>query len=535
MTDGNGVTTYQYNPLNAQKGAGQLTSIDGPWANDEITYTYDELGRIIQRAIQGSAVRWEFDAADRLTRLTNALGAFAHNWEAGSRRLSSVTYPNGQRSDYAYLDNAGDRLLQRIAHSLSGGAKLSEFTYAYDPAGRITQWTQLQTGRTKALTPSYDSVDRLTNVVETLPPNPSTTIAWTYDAADNRTAEVINGVRRDFSYNSLNQLAGGTGINPATAIGYAWDGENRLVEITNATRQVELEYDGLDRLTRIVERAGGVILTDRHYLWCGLRLCEERDATGSTVLKRYSSYGFQNLAAEEMAAGSYFATRDHLGSIRELASGAATVFDYSFYGEQQVLSGALPSDFGFTGHYQIRSSATLLAPFRAYAPRLARWLNRDPRGENGGLNLYAYVEGDPLNHVDPLGLYGMDDLSRDWQSVKDWASEHKDSIKKAAKDLFHKTEVGEEVKKFEDFDETSQKILDTTADVKEALDDPDCGHSGAKLLRKILDWFPSSVQLGPINSADLFRKTLDEGEKNVDAYFNKMNQRDLESQRDARN
>ena len=32
------------------------------------------------------------------------------------------------------------------------------------------------------------------------------------------------------------------------------------------------------------------------------------------------------------------------------------------------------------------------------------WLSRDPIGEEGGLNLYGYVENDPINGTDPLGL-----------------------------------------------------------------------------------------------------------------------------------
>ncbi|KLN63735.1 RHS repeat-associated core domain-containing protein [Vibrio sp. VPAP30] len=34
-------------------------------------------------------------------------------------------------------------------------------------------------------------------------------------------------------------------------------------------------------------------------------------------------------------------------------------------------------------------------------PNLGRWLNRDPLQEQGGINLYAYVDGDPLGYVDP--------------------------------------------------------------------------------------------------------------------------------------
>jgi hypothetical protein len=39
-----------------------------------------------------------------------------------------------------------------------------------------------------------------------------------------------------------------------------------------------------------------------------------------------------------------------------------------------------------------------------YNPRHGRWLSRDPIGEEGGFNLYAYCGNDPINRHDPLGL-----------------------------------------------------------------------------------------------------------------------------------
>ncbi|MFD2257169.1 RHS repeat-associated core domain-containing protein [Luteolibacter algae] len=38
------------------------------------------------------------------------------------------------------------------------------------------------------------------------------------------------------------------------------------------------------------------------------------------------------------------------------------------------------------------------------------WLSPDPLGEAGGLNLYGYVGGNPINTWDPLGLCWEDDL-----------------------------------------------------------------------------------------------------------------------------
>ena len=42
--------------------------------------------------------------------------------------------------------------------------------------------------------------------------------------------------------------------------------------------------------------------------------------------------------------------------------------------------------------------------YRFYEPNLQRWLNRDPLGEDGGINLYEFCDNDPVNYFDSLGL-----------------------------------------------------------------------------------------------------------------------------------
>jgi RHS repeat-associated protein len=91
-----------------------------------------------------------------------------------------------------------------------------------------------------------------------------------------------------------------------------------------------------------------------------------------------------------------------------LLSGGGTVvarYDYDPYGRSTTVLGTTPTDFNFTGLYRHSKSNLNLAVYRAYDPDLGRWLSRDPIGEEGGINLYGYVGGNPINTVDLLGLY----------------------------------------------------------------------------------------------------------------------------------
>lgn len=98
--------------------------------------------------------------------------------------------------------------------------------------------------------------------------------------------------------------------------------------------------------------------------------------------------------------------RARLGSVRELVApdgSVAAQYDYDPYGKQTVLSGTVTSDIGFAGYFNHAASGLDFTVFRAYDPTDSRWLNRDPIGEIGGLDLYAYGDGDPLDKIDPTG------------------------------------------------------------------------------------------------------------------------------------
>ena len=60
--------------------------------------------------------------------------------------------------------------------------------------------------------------------------------------------------------------------------------------------------------------------------------------------------------------------------------------------------------FGFSTKYEDTETGLLYYGYRHYSPQLGRWLSRDPIEEVGGLNLYSFLNCDPVNHSDFLGL-----------------------------------------------------------------------------------------------------------------------------------
>jgi RHS repeat-associated protein len=169
----------------------------------------------------------------------------------------------------------------------------------------------------------------------------------------------------------------------------------------------EFSYDGYGRRVRIVEKLNGTNVTDKRLVWCGAQICEERDASGSRVTKRYFTQGMQQIGSPS-TTNSFFYTRDHLGSIREMTDASGSVrarYEYDPYGRRVKTAGDLEADFGFTGHYFHAPSGLYLTLFRAYEADSGRWVSRDPIGELGGLNLSSYVFNSPLNYKDRLGLH----------------------------------------------------------------------------------------------------------------------------------
>jgi len=102
---------------------------------------------------------------------------------------------------------------------------------------------------------------------------------------------------------------------------------------------------------------------------------------------------------------------------------------YTAFGEVVDSSGSITTRYGYVGAHGYEE--TLLPGWgflhvgaRWYDPSTGRFLQRDPIGIRGGLNVYEYVYDLPTNMVDPLGhaahTSDPDQVSESSRYVRDW-------------------------------------------------------------------------------------------------------------------
>ena len=87
----------------------------------------------------------------------------------------------------------------------------------------------------------------------------------------------------------------------------------------------------------------------------------------------------------------------------------ATQYDYDPYGRLIRETGpkAASCPFRYSTKYRDPDLELYYYGHRWYDAAAMKWLTPDPIGERGGANLTAFCDGDPINHVDPLGLEGQ--------------------------------------------------------------------------------------------------------------------------------
>jgi RHS repeat-associated protein len=101
---------------------------------------------------------------------------------------------------------------------------------------------------------------------------------------------------------------------------------------------------------------------------------------------------------------SRFLHTNHQGSIVAVSQSPGTAFAINAYDEWGIPAAANQGRFQYTGQAWIPELGLYYYKARIYSPTLGRFMQTDPIGYKGGMSLYDYVGGDPVNLVDPTGL-----------------------------------------------------------------------------------------------------------------------------------
>ncbi|WP_437655320.1 RHS repeat-associated core domain-containing protein [Sorangium sp. So ce1182] len=233
-------------------------------------------------------------------------------------------------------------------------------------------------------------------------------------------AEVIEGNRissagrERFRYDARNHLAEHDSEAGETTY-YHYDSLDMLVRVSWSGRSEAwtAAYDGIAR--RLYKELGG---RRTEYFWDGDRLAAEVGPTGAARIYVYPGpealvpllfIDYESVEAAPESGRAYYVIGNQLGAPLHIEDQEGNVVwranHVEPYGAITVHPGASISYAPrFPGHYFDEETGLHCNRHRYYSPRLGRYVQSDPVGQAGGVNLYAYP-ANPLVDVDLLGLF----------------------------------------------------------------------------------------------------------------------------------
>lgn len=434
MTDGLGSVAYNYNTLSQLSSETRTFTGIGSFT---LSYGYDLGGQLLSltNSINSSQIAYGYDHSTRVSGITGtgygSVSSYASNiryraWNGlksasyGNSRALSVSYdnrmrptqwsiPNVMRWNYSYgyfnentgrvtyaqnlddgtLDRSYDydhvgRLIEARTASEARGHLIGQggtqdgpyaHSYRYDQMGNM--WYRVGWGGW--FNPWLEQWPNYTNNRLTI--NPWTTASMSYDAAGNLT----NDGYQSYAYNATGQQTYASG----TTLTQSYDGDGlRVKKVESGTTTFYLRSSLL----------GGQIISEL--------------GSGGSLQRGYVYFGNQLLAIQQNNQVSWV-HQDPVTKSQRMTNSSGTItstIDLDPWGGETSRS----SNQAFQPHrfttYERDGNGSDEAMMRRYAGRWHRFVQPDPLDGSydftnpQSFNRYAYVQNDPVNFVDPLGL-----------------------------------------------------------------------------------------------------------------------------------
>jgi RHS repeat-associated protein len=428
---------------------------------NQISFQYDVLERLTLRASASSEERFGYDAVGNLLAASNATAQLTFGYDLMVRLIaatntvqvspsSSFDFPIAYKRDSGGLitnilyaagkavsrDYDADGNLVGVKDWLghewtftyngagqpTGGFSPGSFThgFSYDGAGRLSGWSVSSiAGRTierdtagirirdtvtvgtmptlatdrKAVN-VFDASDKLVSASVTYGTNAPIAETYGYDLNGSMT-NIVSGTNLAFAatYTEFGQLASFAQSSTNAFSQFSYDPLGNRV-LTGDRIWVTDHADPLKR--PLMEcSTNGVVLC--YYLWGNGRLLGFIDSEGSLTVAHSDEQG--NVVALTASNGAVLHTAHYGPHGENWGTTGTNATPFAWLGGHGVLAGS---------YFSLSTScfSLYLTRHRLYSATLKRFLSSDPMGLAGGLNLYAYGEGDPLSYIDPLGLRG---------------------------------------------------------------------------------------------------------------------------------
>lgn len=343
-------------------------------------------------------------------------------------------------NNFAAYDRFG-RVLDQTwsSYGLSPGV-IDEYSYTYDrSSNRTSRVNALESALTQLY--EFDDLNQLISAER----NNGDDQAWELDGLGNWSSFDDDGSVQTRETNAANEIVSATGMaapdydragntistpkpgDESNSWTLAYDAWNRLVSATDGTTTVTFEYDAEGR--RIAKVTSS---TEEHYFYDGEQVVETQTPDNLNVLQPAYQYAWSlryvdsPILRDTYSGGTvvsgdrlYYLTDanhnvtavvDNSGVVQERydydAYGAVTVYDANWANAAMV--SALANSLLFAGQDVDAETGLRYARARWYNSSIGSFLSRDPSGfAAGDLNLYRYVENNPVIFVDPSGLYAI--------------------------------------------------------------------------------------------------------------------------------
>jgi RHS repeat-associated protein len=298
--------------------------------------------------------------------------AFAVTNYKDTTRSQSFTYDQLNRLTSA--QNNGSDCSQKL---VNGATKFWGNSYNYDAWGNLTQKTV-----TKCSAENWSASVGSNNQLQS---------GYVYDAAGNMTHNATTNV--NYTYDAENRLTGAGGY------GYAYDADGNRVE----------------------KSTGGASPTGTIYWYSSVGIIAESDLSGN-LQHEYVFFDGDRVARKDLATNSvayYFA--DHLKTTAIITDASGTITedeDFSPWGAELPFVNSDSNDYKFTGKKRDVESTLDYFGARYYSNAFGRFLTPDwspgpatipyahlERPQT--LNLYSYVDNNPINGMDADGHAAM--------------------------------------------------------------------------------------------------------------------------------